>query len=81
MEDQDLMRRIHGLDAEDHALLPSGEATMGLDGAERARLHELHVELERLWDLIRQQRARRQAGPDPEAAKLRSARVVEDDRR
>ena len=77
MEDQDAMRTINQLDAEEHALLARGEAKMGLDQAERARLHELHVELDRLWDLIRQRRARRHAGLDPEGAKLRSARVVE----
>jgi hypothetical protein len=78
VEDQDVMRRIDELDAEEHQLLASGEAKMGLDDAERTRLHELHIELDRLWDLIRQRRARRHAGLDPEGAKLRSARVVED---
>jgi hypothetical protein len=77
VEDQDVMRRINELDAQEHALLARGEEKIGLDQAERARLHELHVELDQLWDLIRQRRARRHAHLDPDGAKLRSARVVE----
>jgi hypothetical protein len=77
MDDRDVMQRINELDAEEHELLGRGEAKMGLDQVERARLHELHVELDRLWDLIRQRRARRHAGHDPAGAKLRSAQVVE----
>ena len=77
MDDRDVMRTIGELDAEEHALLAGGEEKMGLDEAERARLQELHVEIDRLWDLVRQRRARRHAGLDPEGAKLRSARIVE----
>jgi len=77
MDDRDVMRRVNELDAEEHELLERGEAKMGLARDERARLQELHVELDRLWDLLRQRRARRHAGLDPDGAKLRSARVVE----
>ena len=77
MEDREIMRRIGELDEEEHQLLSSGEARVGLEDAERKRLHELHVELDQLWDLIRQRRARRHAGLDPDGAKLRSARIVE----
>ena len=38
---------------------------------------KLHVEIDQLWDLIRQRRGRRHAGLDPEGAKLRSASIVE----
>lgn len=77
MEDREIMARIGALDEEEHQLLSGGEAKVGLDEAERKRLHEVHVELDRLWDLIRQRRARRHAGLDPDGAKLRSARIVE----
>jgi hypothetical protein len=77
MEDREIMGRIGALDEEEHQLLSGGEAKMGLDETERARLHEVHVELDQLWDLIRQRRARRHAGLDPDGAKLRSARIVE----
>ena len=77
MDDREIMGQISVLDDEEHRLLSAGEAKSGLDQAERDRLRSLHVELDRLWDLLRQRRARRHSGLDPEGAKLRSARVVE----
>ncbi len=77
MEDKDIMKRIGELDQEEHRLLESAELAQGLNQASRERMHALHVEIDRLWDLIRQRRGRRHAGLDPEGAKLRSASVVE----
>jgi hypothetical protein len=45
--------------------------------ADRARLAQIGVELDRCWDLLRQRRARRSAGEDPDAAQLRDADTVE----
>jgi uncharacterized protein involved in exopolysaccharide biosynthesis len=45
--------------------------------ADRARLEEIRVELDRLWDYLRQRVALRDAGMDPEEATERSADVVE----
>jgi hypothetical protein len=42
-----------------------------------ARLEEIRIDLERLWDLLRQRRALRNAGEDPELASERSAETVE----
>jgi hypothetical protein len=42
-----------------------------------ARLEEIRIDLERLWDLLRQRRALRSAGEDPEQASERSAETVE----
>jgi hypothetical protein len=42
-----------------------------------ARLEEIRVELDRLWDLLRQRRALRSAGDDPDLASERSADTVE----
>ncbi|HKG39806.1 MAG TPA: DUF2630 family protein [Conexibacter sp.] len=42
-----------------------------------ARLEEIRVELDRLWDFLRQRIALREAGRDPEEASERSADVVE----
>jgi len=77
MEDRQVMQRINELDEQEHRLLETGERNAGLNEAERERMHELHVELDRLWDLLRQRRARRHAGLDPEGARLRSADTVE----
>jgi hypothetical protein len=37
----------------------------------------VRVELDRCWDLLRQRRALRDAGGDPDAAEVRDANVVE----
>ena len=42
-----------------------------------ARLEEIRLELDRLWDLLRQRRALRSAGDDPDKASERSAETVE----
>jgi Protein of unknown function (DUF2630) len=72
--DDAIRRRIDELATEEHALRSSGHA---ITEAERARLHELEVTLDRTWDLLRQRQARREAGQDPEGARERPAGVVE----
>ena len=44
---------------------------------ERNRLRAVEVELDRCWDLLRQRRALRDAGSDPEQARVRDAGTVE----
>ena len=52
---------------------------MDVDGltADRERLSALEVELDRCWDVLRQRRALRSAGGDPDAASVRDATTVE----
>ncbi len=45
--------------------------------ADRERLHDLRVSLDQSWDLLRQRRALREAGLDPETATARDSSVVE----
>jgi hypothetical protein len=45
--------------------------------ADAERLEEIRVDLDRLWDLLRQRRALRDAGEDPDLASERSAEIVE----
>ena len=45
---------------------------------ESKRLQNLQVELDRCWDLLRQRRALREFGKDPDQAQVRSAKTVED---
>jgi hypothetical protein len=51
------------------------------DNASRAadadRLEAIRVDLDRLWDLLRQRRALRNAGQDPNLADERAAETVE----
>jgi Protein of unknown function (DUF2630) len=74
--------RIHGtieqLVAEEHELWERESAGNATD-ADRLRLEELKVSLDQCWDLLRQRRALREAGLDPEAAEARSENVVERD--
>ena len=51
----------------------AGEAS----DADRQRLDSLKVTLDQCWDLLRQRRALREAGLDPEAASVRDTDVVE----
>ena len=63
--------------AEEHELLGAHQST-GLDPQEHQRLESVKVELDQLWDLLRQRRALREAGQDPDGASERSGPVVED---
>ena len=53
------------------------EAAGDASDSDRERLEALRVSLDRCWDLLRQRRARRDAGQDPEGAEIRPAQVVE----
>jgi hypothetical protein len=76
MDDQQLISRIHELVAEEHQL-ESAAAGHGLSEGDTARLRELEVQLDQCWDLMRQRRARRSAGLDPDSAEVREGPVVE----
>jgi Protein of unknown function (DUF2630) len=76
MRDEDLISRIHELVEEEHHLEHSASGH-GLSSDDAARLRELEVQLDQCWDLMRQRRARRSAGLDPESADVRDATVVE----
>jgi hypothetical protein len=77
MDDAELVKRIDDLAAEEHKLERSHGAG-GLGPDELARLRAIEVALDQCWDLLRQRRARRNAGEDPDAAAARPAEVVED---
>ena len=72
--------RIHGtieqLVAEEDGLWER-EAAGDASDADRQRLRELRVSLDQCWDLLRQRRALREAGRDPDAATARPSDVVE----
>lgn len=45
--------------------------------ADQQRLRAVEIELDRCWDLLRQRRAREEAGQDPDEAQARDAETVE----
>jgi Protein of unknown function (DUF2630) len=80
MTDENIAARIERLVAEEHALRTREQEEREDDSrlaADRARLSEVAVELDRCWDLLRQRRALRSAGSDPDAATARDASTVE----
>ena len=77
MDDVEIVQRIGQLADEEHALERSSKAGVGLSEDELARLHHVEVALDQCWDLLRQRRARRAAGPDADDAAVRPEIVVE----
>jgi hypothetical protein len=76
MDDAEIFARIDELAEEEHRLERS-KVGEGLSEAELARLNEIEVALDRAWDLLRQRRARRHAGEDPNEVDERPTEVVE----
>ena len=76
MDDAEVIRRIGALVEEEHTLERS-VGTGGPDEATQERLRDLEVALDQCWDLLRQRRARRETGEDPDAAAVRPPEVVE----
>jgi hypothetical protein len=76
MDDGEVIRRIGALVDEEHELERSG-GTHGLDDEATQRLREVEVALDQCWDLLRQRRARRETGGDPDDAQVRPPDVVE----
>jgi hypothetical protein len=80
MTDESISGRMERLVAEEHELRDREQAEREDDealAADRARLSEVAVELDRCWDLLRQRRALRSAGADPDDASTRDANTVE----
>ena len=76
MDDSSVLDRINELAREEHELFEL-EAKDGASQDERDRLHMVTVTLDQCWDLLRQRRARRAAGLNPDDAQLRDPETVE----
>jgi Protein of unknown function (DUF2630) len=76
MDESQIHARIESLVAEEHELWER-EASGNAGDTERRRLEELKVSLDQCWDLLRQRRALREAGFDPDVAAVRPPEVVE----
>ena len=73
MDEKDILSRISSLVEEEHKLRDSTEH----DDDQRARMNALETQLDQCWDLLRQRRAKRQYGEDPEDAEPRPEPQVE----
>ena len=76
MEDEGLIKQINQLAAEEHGLFTL-ESNGDASAADVERLRGLEVTLDQCYDLLRQRRARRAAGQDPDDAQVRDAPTVE----
>ncbi|GHO89607.1 DUF2630 family protein [Dictyobacter formicarum] len=76
MKDNEILQHIQELVNEEHHLLQLEEEGK-IQGDQRQRVKELEVGLDQCWDLLRQRRARRNAGLNPEDAQVRDPNIVE----
>ncbi|HEX7278017.1 MAG TPA: DUF2630 family protein [Solirubrobacterales bacterium] len=76
MDDQQVLDRIDSLVQEEKGLLHRHEGE-GLNDDEHARLQELEVQLDKVYDYLHQRRALRRAGKDPDDASMRDGGTVE----
>jgi Protein of unknown function (DUF2630) len=73
LTDGPVLRRIEELISQEHGL--QGQEFLSDD--DRARLRGVQVELDQSWDLLRQRRALRAAGQDPNKAQVRPPEIVQ----
>ena len=76
MDDPQIHDSIDRMVAEEQKLWER-EAAGEASESDRQRLEAVRVSLDQCWDLLRQRRARRDAGQDPGGAEVRPAEVVE----
>jgi Protein of unknown function (DUF2630) len=77
MDDNQILAHIHGLIDTEHELRRKlADGTLS-GQAEHAQLQSTEEALDRCWDLLRQRRARREFGENPDEASERPATEVE----
>jgi hypothetical protein len=77
MDDHDIIGRIDALVDEEHQLHRRTTEGAPLTEEDRQRLEHLEVQLDQCWDLLRQRRALRHVGVDPDEAQVRPESTVE----
>ena len=76
MTEPDVMGSIQQLAHEEHELRER-EGRGELSDADRERLQSVELRIDQCWDFLRQRRARREAGLDPNEANVRDFDTVE----
>jgi Protein of unknown function (DUF2630) len=76
MDDSEILQSITKLVNEEHQLMKQAEESE-LGETKQARMQEIEIQLDQCWDLLRQRRARREFGLNPEEATLRDPNIVE----
>jgi hypothetical protein len=76
MNEIEIVHRIGELVEDEHSLERAHAGSPPSD-EDVARLQAIEVALDQCWDLLRQRRARREAGQNPSDAAVRPERIVE----
>jgi Protein of unknown function (DUF2630) len=71
LDERVIFDRLRSLTDEEHSLRQQGP------GADPERVREIEVMLDQCWDLLRQRRAKREFGADPDEAHVRDPEIVE----
>ena len=71
MTDDEILDRVHRLVEDEQELRQSGAPV------DEDRMRQLEETLDQCWDLLRQRRAKREFGDDPDEAAVRDVRTVE----
>ncbi len=77
MDDQQILERISEMIESEKSLRDRLAAGQISETQEHAELTRIEESLDQAWDLLRQRRALREFGDDPDAAHVRPANVVE----
>jgi len=72
-QDKSVLDHINNLVKEEERLY--GQDQLSVD--DQQKLNSLKVELDQCWDLLRQRRALREFGEDPDKAEVRPKNIVE----
>ncbi|XTP33740.1 DUF2630 family protein [Mycobacterium sp. TJFP1] len=75
--DQDILTQVHELVAEERELREKLQQREIDQSEEHTRLRSLEVQLDQCWDLLRQRRALRASGGNPDDAQVRPEGEVE----
>ena len=71
MDDTAIFDQLRTLADEEHAIRQQGPQ------GDPERLQDIEVMLDQCWDLLRQRRAKREFGDDPDSAQVRDVNTVE----
>jgi hypothetical protein len=75
--DEAVLANISQLVDQEHQLQSRAREGDGLSEDDARQLHRVEVQLDQCWDLLRQRRAKRHAGQDPDEAAVRDVETVE----
>lgn len=79
MDNQDILERIKALVEEEHGLREGSQAAQagGTGAPDILRLQQVEEQLDQCWDLLRQRRAKKDYGENPDEAEVRPVSEVE----